>query len=423
MRSAGCDSTCFLPCLKVSRPTSTSLLRYLLVTCGCVSALYSLLLASASWLFRQDTAASVAEAVRLVPYNSNYVTRLAAWHSAQKIALLHRAVKLNPLDYESWIQLGLTSEFQQHDRAAAERYYLKAADVNRMFVPKWTLTNFYFRQERLNDFFAWASATLAVTPYPPDPVFLQIWLISHDARRIARAIPERPRILLPYVWFLSNRHQYALIAPVVDRLIRAVGNRDPWAWGRDDLIALSEDRLIAEGYRDPALNIWASMVKAGWIHKTIPTVSHPITNGDFQTVFFRHGFDWMPVNSGCARVEQFVAAGEVRVRFSGDEPENCIIMQQYVPLRSGRGYRLRWELHSQLPDTVSGLRWHVLPSPVRNDIESISPDLLSSTTRDWDFESAKGAEVGILLLEYSRPLGHLRTKGTAVLKSVLCSAR
>ena len=380
-----------------------------------------MLLATADWLFRQDTAASVAQAVRLVPYNSNYLTRLAAWRSAQKIALLHRAVKLNPLDYQSWIELGLASEFQQHDIAAAERYYLKAADVNRMFVPRWTLTNFYFRQGKINHFFNWATATLAVTPYSPDPVFLQMWLISQDAQRIGRAIPERPRILLPYVWFLSNKHQYALIAPVVGRLIRAVGNRDPWAWGRDDLIAVSEDRLLAEGYRNPALDIWASMVKAGWLHKTIPTVSQPITNGNFQTMFFRHGFDWVPVNSGCARVEQFTAAGEVRLRFSGDEPDECIVMQQYMPLDAGRRYRLQWQVHSQLPDTVSGLTWHVLASPMKAEAESISPDLLASGGNDWDFEPPKGAEVGILILEYSRPLGHLRTEGTIVLNLVACS--
>ncbi len=122
--------------------------RYLLIAGALAAAIYSFVLARASWLFRQDTAISIPAAVALVPFDSTYVARLAAWRPAEKIALLHRAVELNPFDSESWIQLGFVSEFQQHDRASAERYYLKAAEVNKMFLPKWTLTNFYFRQDQ-----------------------------------------------------------------------------------------------------------------------------------------------------------------------------------------------------------------------------------------------------------------------------------
>lgn len=74
---------------------------------------------------------------------------------------------------------------QQGDAEGAERDYL------RMFLRKWTLTNFYFRQRRPHDFFHWANAALQVAPYSPDPIFAQMWLVSQDAGRIAAAIPER----------------------------------------------------------------------------------------------------------------------------------------------------------------------------------------------------------------------------------------
>ncbi|MDQ2713044.1 MAG: hypothetical protein M3Y24_12590 [Acidobacteriota bacterium] len=407
--------------MRLARPIPDSIVRYLLVAAVLAASFYSFLLASANWLFRQDTAASVPAAAKLVPYNSAYLARFAAWKSDEKIALLHRAVALNPFDFESLIQLGLNSEFQQRDASAAERYYLKAVEVNKMFLPKWTLTNFYFRLDRKAEFFRWASATLAITPYAPEPVFVQMWLMSQDAAEIAKAIPDRPRILLPYAWFLSNSHQYALIAPIVQRLIERVGRRNPWAWGRDDLIAAIEDRLVAEGYRDQALSIWKSMAKAGWIAKDVPSVRRPITNGEFKTIFFRHGYDWIPGNADCARAEQIAAQGELHLQFSGNQPENCIALQQYIPLQPGRIYRLQWEAQSQGTDKPSGLTWHLRGAGKAGLFETVSADLLASRPEVWIFHSPPNAEVGVLTLEYARPLGQLRAKDTVTLKSVFSS--
>ena len=89
------------------------------------------------------------------------------WQPERKITLLKRAVELNPFNVEAWIQLGLTFEMERHDAASAERYFLRAAQVDRMFLPKWTLTNFYFRQQNEREFFRWAKATLEITPYSP----------------------------------------------------------------------------------------------------------------------------------------------------------------------------------------------------------------------------------------------------------------
>ena len=147
-------------------------LKNLLIAGAILAAFYSFLLARASWLFEQDTSSSVPKAAGLMPYNGAYLARLAAWAPAQKFFLFRRAVELNPFDFESLIQLGIFSEFQKHNDAQAERYYLRAEEVNKMFLPKWTLTNYYFRHGRTAEFFRWATASLAITPYSPEPIFL-----------------------------------------------------------------------------------------------------------------------------------------------------------------------------------------------------------------------------------------------------------
>lgn len=376
------------------------------------------MLAQAQWLFQRDTASSVPAAVRLVPYNSEYVARLAAWRQPEKLSLLLRAVALNPFDFQSLIQIGFVEEFQKRDLAAAEHYYLNAADVNKMFLPKWTLANFYFRRERSDQFFHWATATLAITPYSPDPVFTQMWLMSQDAVNIAHAIPNRPRTLLAYAWFLSNNHEYAAIPPIVQRLISVAGKRDPHAWGRDDLLAAIEDRLIAAGDRDGSLSVWASMVRAGWLQQSVPSGDHPLTNENFKLSFFQHGFDWIVAEVDGIRIEQFPSDGSLRIQFSGDEPERANVLQQVVPLDVNRTYNLRWDVESRLADLPSGLRWHLQSVEGVGGPDLLSGDVVQTKNQGWQFRLPSGTGLYRLSLDYARPLGHSRATGAIVIKGV-----
>ncbi len=393
-----------------------SALRYLTIVAAIVAAFYSLLLARAAHLFALDTQASVSAAVRLVPYNATYVARLAAWRPTERDRLLHRAIELNPWDFQSWVQLGLSIEMQQNDAEGAERYYLRAAAMNHMFLPKWTLTNFYFRQRRSNDFFRWAKAALQITPYSSDPIFAQMWLVDQDAATIAAAVPNRPRILLQYAWFLSNARQFAAIPEVIHRLILRVGNAEPHLWGRDDLVASIEDRILREGNRQDALAIWTSLREGGWIRQSVPNVQHPLTNGDFRIPFFRHGFDWALADSSCSQVEQVPNAGRVRITLSGDQPDACVVMRQYVPLAADRAYSLTWRANTQDADSSRGLAWHIRGMPQKIGEETASGDLFDSPGT-WQFR-APASEVAMLSLEYNRPKGYVRAAGAVTLESV-----
>jgi hypothetical protein len=393
------------------------LLRYVLIAAAIAGAFYSGLLARADWLFHLDTATSVPAAVHLVPYNSAYVARLASWEPEERDQLLHRAVELNPYDYESWIQLGLLSEIRQGDTKTAERDYLHAAEVDHMFLPKWTLTNFYFRQQNASEFFRWANATLQVTPYSSDPVFTQMWLMSQDAGVLAAVVPDRPRILVQYAWFLSNSRQFAAIPQTLQRLITAVGKDDPRQWGRDDLIASMEDRMLAEGAVHDALQVWNILKDAGWIRQRVPDANRPLTNGEFRIPFFRHGFDWVPIDSAGVRVEQFTDEPVARVSLSGDQPDHCVLLQQYVPIDPGASYSLQWQVKAQNLDRESGLAWHLHPVQGNSTGDLVSGDLFGSPSI-WKVRSAFTAPVCLLSLEYTRPLGRVRASGVAMLEGV-----
>jgi hypothetical protein len=397
--------------------------RYAFVATAIVAAYYSTLFARASFLSQQKTAAAVQAAVELVPYNGYYVAALAGWQPDKKIALLHCAVELNPFDAQSWIQLGLAAEMEQHDIASAERYYLQAWRVNHMFLPRWTLTNFYFRQNKPAEFFHWAQATLLITPYPADPVFAQMWRMNQDPSEVAGHIPNRPGILLQYASFLANAHRYATVPPIVRRLVTAPGSQNPADYGRDDQIAPTLDRIVAAGDLASALDIWKSMSDAKWIELPVPTSAHPLSNGDFQMPFFRHGFDWTPISSPGVTSEQSLAAKDVRITFSGAEAEHVALLQQYIPLDPNCHYRFEWQAESNGIESPSGLAWHLYPVPNDTDASLSAGDLLASAPSTWDFTSPANASLCLLTLDYTRPLGVTRANGDVTLRSVSMERR
>lgn len=391
-------------------------LRGLFIVATIAAAVYSMLLARAAHLFEKNTAASVGRAAELLPYNARYLAREAAWNPDRRASLLEQAVALNPFDSESLIQLGLLAEFDRHDVHTAEQCYLKAAEVNHMFLPKWTLTNFYFRRWDENRFLRWAKDTLVITPYSPDPVFTQMWLIAPDAGKIEAAIPERPRVLLQYASFLSNTARFQAVPATVQRLIRAVGNADPHAWGRDDLLAGIEDRLFAAGDLDSASSVWAAMSQARWIHEDVPTPAHPLTNGDFDRQSYGHGFDWVTLSVPGVAVDPFPDLKELRITLSGQQPERCELLRQYVPVESGAEYQLQWKATAGGLNAPSGLEWHLKDLAANAGAGIASPDLLNRDA-EWRFR-APAANFCLLTLEYARPVGTTMANATVKLHSV-----
>jgi len=397
------------------KATLLQVLRYAVIGGAVMAAIYLFVLARAAQLFQQDTAISIPAAVHLQPHNSAYLERLASWQPEDGENLLKRALKEDPFNYDAWIRLGLLAEMQDGDSASAEKYYLKAADVNHMFLPKWTLANFYFRQQKQQQFFHWTKETLAITPYASDPVFAQMWSMSQDENTLNAAIPDRPRVLLQYAWYLSNSKQYDSIPRAVDRLVRTVGKDDPSKWGRNDLLAVTEDHMLAAGYLKPAIQVWSTLKEAGWLNEAVPNDQHPLINGDFRERFYRHGFDWVNVESAGTHVEQLWQTPCLRIDLYGDEAENVTLLQQYVAGAPGKRYLMAWQAQADDLADPSGLSWHL--HPVKGASELTSGDLLAPD-KTWVFDAPVNSKLFLLTLEYARPLGNTRARGAVVLKAV-----
>src|SRR5262245_55664891 len=107
---------------------------------------------------REENVPGLEHALRLTPEQAVVYTRLASVIESEDperaTNLLERAVALNPWDTTARIRLGLRRE-AAGDLDRAEQDLLEAARHDRLYLPRWTLANYYFRRGNTARFWQW----------------------------------------------------------------------------------------------------------------------------------------------------------------------------------------------------------------------------------------------------------------------------
>jgi hypothetical protein len=354
-----------------------------------LAAIFSVRRALADFEFRRATPASVARAVELAPSNTEYLLLRALqldYDGADPAALLERAAALNPLSAAPRIRLGLGAEIRG-DNAAAERWLLDAARIDRQFEPRWTLANFYFRRDNLAEFWKWTRAALPISYGDRRPLFDLCWRATDDAETVARAIPDQREVLSAYLVYLLETHRVAAAAPIALRLAAFGDPADrPILGAACD--AFIDARLVSQAQR-----VWRVL------YGDHTGVFHPT----FEAPRIGHGFDWRSAEiPGVVELDLDEPACR-RITFDGREPESCELLRQMLMLEPGRAYKLRWRV--PMSDVNSGLEWRIAGAHA-----PLSAGELSFTA---------SSELVPLTLNYDRPQGEPRAEGSIEISSVM----
>lgn len=393
------------------------ILRYVLAGIALAGACLSGLLGVGSYLFHKGDRQSVEIAARLVPFNPTYLARLSSYEPDRRTELLKRAAALDPFSAQVWLQLGFDAEFHHLDFTGAEKYYLRAASVSHLFLPRWTLANFYFRRQNKPAFLQWAHAALEITPYTADPIFTEMWLLDSDHGRLDAELPDRPGILVQYLSFLMNARQFESVPLIIERLVSLVPAESAPAFGLHDVIGPELDGLIGAGYIAESLRAWRALSDRQWIPFSTPTPDRPLTNGDFAPIY-GHGFDWSVVNNGGASSSQPRNSRGIDIELTGYQPESCELLHQWIPVAASRRYRMQWKAESNGLTNPAGLIWRIRAGSA--DLRS--PDLLSNHASGWEFQAPSKTEIASMSLEFQRPLGYTKSSGSLRLESVTIEA-
>src|SRR5258708_15020306 len=278
-----------------------------------IAAYFSIRLAVADSQFRRQTSVSVARALEILPGNTGYLALRALqldYGNQDQTPLVERARRLNPLAFAPRIRLRLAAE-TLGDTEAAEKWLLDAARVDRQFEPRWTLANFYFRQDRAEVFWKWMRAALEVSYADRRLAFDLCWRVGKNPDEIlSRAIPHTTDVVTAYLYYVMDRHREET-GPVALQLAAMQTPADTQA------LEAASDLLIEAGKASAAGELWRQLGHAS---------SGLLSNGDFLEEPCNRGFDWRLIQQpGVTHVQLTPAAGH-RIGLSGKQPESCDLM-------------------------------------------------------------------------------------------------
>src|SRR5579859_1313216 len=256
----------------------------------CCACYWSIRLAYADHLGNDRSRPTLEHAIRLAPGNPAYYVRLAEADPGSALTAMEKAVALNPLNSDVWMEFARLAEAQK-DFQRAESCLLRAVRLDRTFAPRWLLAEYYFRRHDPSRFWPAVRAALATSYDDVAPLFDECWQLAPSPETILQqAIPNRQDVLRQYLDYLLAKKRLDLAEPVASKVMGHAG--------RDDVAPLLSycDSLLAKNQAQPALEIWNSLAKKRLLDylALVPEKSASITNGSFEKPFLSTAFDWRP---------------------------------------------------------------------------------------------------------------------------------
>ena len=371
------------------------------------ASVWSVRLAIADYFFRQETPAATQQAIEWTPSQSAYYVRqaLLAGDDNPSLALsaLRTSLRFNPHDGRAWIVLGL--RFEAEGRFAdAERTLLQAAAVDKTYLPRWTLMNYYFRRSQPDPFWTWARAAVPMIYGDPLPVFHLCGRVDEDGRLIDRLHIAKIELQAAYLFYLLDIGRADLAGDSSRRLLQ---NHRP---ADVPLLLTSCDRLLDVRRLDDAAAIWNGLLDTGRLPFRRP--DSQITNGDFAVSPTGHGFDWrIPAVEGITAAREDDPAG-LRLTFAGTQPEQAEALTQVVPVSPTTSYEFSFRYRTREIGADTGLFWRIADAATGRVLQT-SEDLASDTAvaRRLSFTTTSECRLVRLTLVCQRRPGATRISG------------
>lgn len=384
-----------------------------------LAAVWSFRAAAADECARAFTVASTAQAIVWTPDQSINYVRLSALVSdtdpARAAQALRRAVALNPMDSRSWIDLALRYE-TDGDSSQAERCLLRASEVDRTYLPAWSLANFYFRRDDTQRFWLWAGTAAGMLYGDPAPLFRLAGAVAEDENLIERLNLRNADLRAAYLGYVLAKDRAGLIHPVTQRLLMDGRQEDV------PLLLAACDRLLDLRRSGEAIEIWNRLSGS----KRIPygpvsaSGGAALMNGSFSLPLSSHGFDWRAPDIYGVSVASEEEPGGLRLTFSGRQPESCEPLSQLVPVRENARYELDYRYSTAGIAGGSGISWNLEFADVKDSEPVTVPIPLAETegSQAVPFDTPPGCRLVRLSLGYRRAPGTTRVEGRIVLRQV-----
>ena len=333
-----------------------------------------------------------------------------------------KASRIDPMSSEVLMALGLRDEFRG-DNVDAGRYLSRAAEIDRKFMPSWTLASFYVRQGQPDKFWPLAQHCLSLDPLNinPWPVFDLAWRVvddmkNGDAAKIQSLLPESSPRIADYLEFLLETKRWdaavAVWPKAVDVLGSAMPNAVAWALAYPT-------HMISAGRTADAVRGWNDLVGKKLIHSgpLNPANGRSIADPEFNYSDSAVGvFAWQPAQAD--GIFATGGAGALRFELNGEEPQPVKLLSTTAAVLPARAYRLVWKYDASqlLAPLDPGFDIRILQRT--GDPTICAPFLRSGEKGQCNFKTDPTTDAVLIELHYARASGTVRAKGTLVLSDI-----
>lgn len=363
--------------------------------------------ALADHFFQQDTVEALRTAIRYAPDNSEYHFRMGQLDDEYAGEHFDRALRLNQYNAPAAIELGLLDEVNGNE-GQAEKLLLHAATVDRTYLPRWTLANFYLRRGDMQAFWTWARKSAEMPSENVGALFNLCWHVSPNPELISqRLMNGNPELTRQYLDFLLGKDQLAAAGATSMQLAK-IGTPET---DRSMLFSVV-DRLVAANDGALAALLWDELSHQRWVLADAGIPNNP----NFAREPLPVSFDWkLSMEPG---LHSWPGPSGLETEFSGDEPESSEIAQQTVILAPGN-YAMKYTYQTKdiAPDT--GIHWQLFNTKsgvVVANSPNLSSESLSHSVLPMSVDTANS--LLSLRLIYKRALGTPRISGKLVVLSI-----
>jgi len=375
--------------------------------------------AHAVWLITQPGRQPIERSCQAEPGNALCFAVLAAAVELQGESpdvWLHRAIGLAPRKARYLVDAATSAEMSGGP-ATALRLLEQAERFNKMWLPRWALASFHFRQGNREESLRWARLALERSYGDRAAVFDLAARAGAGPEVITGSLlPDGPEFPAAYLNYVLKDPARPGLAEAALAAARQAENAPPTL--RAQLLEAC-NRLMLTGNFASAAELWDQLAR----HKAVPyppaTAHHAGINGDFRHKPVAGGWDWwMPVVEGVESSWR-QEPGEVRFTLSGQQAESCELLAQWLWLRAGATYELSIESRGGGPGL--GWRLHHPDGGAAGVIQTVPGE-------DWNehkltIAAAPEARAVRMVLASTRVAGHPRPQGEYRVRRVSCARR
>ncbi len=340
-----------------------------------------------------------------------------------------QAVRLSPRSMDVLAEAAVVREMNG-DPGDAERLLLQAESANHLWLPRWSLANFYLRQGRPADTLKWVRLALTRAYGDRRAAFRLCRQAGASDQVILNDIlaADDPENLSAFLNWITEEDRLDTLEQAVPRYVDATlhGKHVDPAASPAVIVSGVVETLLEKNHPAEAHGLWTRLLSEHKLPIVGASTHQALTNPSFAPAIpGAPCFDWRIPEYAGIEVTRGVPADGIRFALTGDQPESAELLIQAVDLGASRRWTLDYEYQTRdITSERHRLEWSLIPWGNTVLVPADHPAGKAGAGPDgWTHESVSWTipeSIRFFRLGFGvrRILGHIRIQGEIQLRNL-----